>query len=231
MLLFLLVVVVIGSGPSANDISREISTIAKEVHLSSRSSDIKVSRLEGHKNIWQHTKIKRVFDDGKVEFQDGDSVVADLILHCTGFKFHFPFLRTCNMVHVDDNRVGPLYKHVFLPQLAPRLAFLGLAYKQGLLFRMLEYQSKWVALTLAGKILLPSKEEMLADVYKQYREMDENGIPRRNTHSLNYQIEYVDWLAAQVGLCIEDRLKKIFKNNFELRMAHPKDYRDVPVLY
>ncbi|KAJ0448008.1 putative flavin monooxygenase, FAD/NAD(P)-binding domain superfamily [Helianthus annuus] len=122
------VVVVIGSGPSANDISREISTIAKEVHLSSRSSDIKVSRLEGHKNIWQHTKIKRVFDDGKVEFQDGDSVVADLILHCTGFKFHFPFLRTCNMVHVDDNRVGPLYKHVFLPQLAPRLAFLGLAY-------------------------------------------------------------------------------------------------------
>ncbi|KAM0049553.1 putative flavin monooxygenase, FAD/NAD(P)-binding domain superfamily [Helianthus debilis subsp. tardiflorus] len=122
------VVVVIGSGPSANDISREISTIAKEVHLSSRSSDIKASRLEGHKNIWQHTKIKRVFDDGKVEFQDGDSVVADLILHCTGFKFHFPFLRTCNIVHVDDNRVGPLYKHVFLPQLAPRLAFLGLAY-------------------------------------------------------------------------------------------------------
>ncbi|KAJ0636725.1 putative FAD/NAD(P)-binding domain superfamily [Helianthus annuus] len=60
--------------------------------------------------------------------------------------------------------------------------------EQGLLFRMLEYQSKWVALTLAGKILLPSKEEMLADVYKQYREMDENGIPRRNTHSLNYQV-------------------------------------------
>lgn len=30
------------------------------------------------------------------------------------------------MVHVDDNCVGPLYKHVFLPQHAPRLAFIGL---------------------------------------------------------------------------------------------------------
>ncbi|KAI7746877.1 hypothetical protein M8C21_018038, partial [Ambrosia artemisiifolia] len=143
---------------------REISTTAKEVYLSSRSLDVKVSRLEGYKNIWQHTKIKRVFDDGTVEFQDGDSVVAD-----------------------------------------------------------------WVAHTLAGKILLPSKEEMLADVYKHYRELDENGIPKRHTHSLRYQIEYVDWLAAQVGLHVEDRLKKIFKKHFEHRMAHPEDYRDLPV--
>ena len=44
------------------------------------------------------------------------------------YKFHFPFLRTNNIVHVDDNRVGPLYKHVFPPQLAPRLAFVGLTY-------------------------------------------------------------------------------------------------------
>ncbi|KAI3745004.1 hypothetical protein L1987_58104 [Smallanthus sonchifolius] len=224
------VVVVIGSGPSANDISREIATTAKEVHLSSRSSNIKVSKLDGHGNIWQHTKIKRVFNDGTVVFHNGDSIVADNILHCTGYKFHFPFLGTNNMVHVDDNRVGPLYKHVFLPQLAPRLAFIGLTYNQGVHFQMFELQAKWVALALSRKILLPSRKEMLADVYKHYQEMDENGIPKRYTHSLSFQFEYVDWLAAQVGLRVDDRLKKIAKCLFEHWMSRPNDYRDVFVL-
>lgn len=44
------------------------------------------------------------------------------------FKFHFPFPKTNNMVYVDENRVGPLYKHVFPPQLAPRLCFVGLTF-------------------------------------------------------------------------------------------------------
>ncbi|KAL8267707.1 hypothetical protein R6Q59_001505 [Mikania micrantha] len=221
------VVVVIGSGPSAFDISREIATTAKEVHLSSRSSNVKVSMVDGYQNMWQHMKIKRVFDDGTVVFQDDDSIVADVILHCTGYKYHFPFLRTNNMLHVDDNRVEPLYKHVFIPQLAPRLAFVGLAYNQGVLFRMLELQAKWVAFTLSGKIMLPSKEEMLADVYKQYQQMDENGIPKSYTHSLNFQFEYVDWLAAQVGLRVDDRLKEIAINNFQNIKTHPNHYRDV----
>ncbi|KAM0049561.1 putative flavin monooxygenase, FAD/NAD(P)-binding domain superfamily [Helianthus debilis subsp. tardiflorus] len=209
------IVVVIGSGASAFDISREIASTAKEVHLSSRSSDVKVTRLDGYENIWQHMMIKRVFNDRTIEFQDGDSIVADAILHCTGYKFHFPFLRTNNMLHVDDNCVGPLYKHVFLPQLAP-----------GVVFRLIELQAKWVAHALSKKILLPSKDETLADVYKFYQEMDENGIPKRRTHSLSFQFEYVDWLADQVGLHVEDRLKKIIKKLFENWMARPKGYRD-----
>ncbi|KAL8228504.1 hypothetical protein R6Q57_016088 [Mikania cordata] len=184
------VVVVIGSGPSALDISREIATTAKEVHLSSRSSNVKVSMVDGYQNMWQHMKIKRVFDDGTVVFQDDDSIVADVILHCTGYAL-----------------------------------LLGMT--MGILFRMLELQAKWVAFTLSGKIMLPSKEEMLADVYKQYQQMDENGILKSYTHSLNFQFEYVDWLAAQVGLRVDDRLKEIAINNFENIKTHPNGYRDV----
>ncbi|XP_023734510.1 flavin-containing monooxygenase FMO GS-OX5 [Lactuca sativa] len=221
------VVVVIGNGPSALDISREIATLAKEVHLSSRSLNVKVSKLDVFENIWQHSKINRVYDDGTIFFQDGDSIEADIILHCTGYKFHFPFLRTNNIVHVDDNRVGPLYKHVFPPQLAPRLAFVGLTYNQGVHFQMFELQSKWVALALSGKISLPSEDEMLADVHKHYREMEENGNPKRYTHSLGFKLEYLDWLAAQVGLRIDDRLKVICRNLLEQWISHPNDFRDV----
>lgn len=45
------------------------------------------------------------------------------------YKFHFPFLETNGEVTVDDNRVGPLYKHVFPPALAPGLSFVGLPWK------------------------------------------------------------------------------------------------------
>ncbi|XP_076955133.1 flavin-containing monooxygenase FMO GS-OX-like 4 [Bidens hawaiensis] len=224
------VIVVIGSGPSAADISREISTTAKEVHLSSRSSNVKVKRLDEYRNIWQHMKIERVFNNGIVEFQEGDSIVADAIIHCTGYKFCFPFLRANNMVHVDDNRVGPLYKHVFFPRLAPRLAFIGLTYNSGILFRVLELQAKWVALALSKKISSPSKDEMLVDVFKFYKEQDENGLPESHTHSLRFQFEYIDWLANQVGLHVEDRLKKTFTSLFEYYKSHPNDYRDVWVL-
>ncbi|XP_076932072.1 flavin-containing monooxygenase FMO GS-OX3-like [Bidens hawaiensis] len=130
------------------------------------------------------------------------------------------------MARVDDNSIGPLYKHVFVPELEARLAFVGLTYNHGVIFLTVEFQAKWVALSLCGKILLPSKDEMLADVYKFCQEMIEKGIPKRNTHSLGFQLEYVEWLADQVGLHVEDRLKKIVKNLFENWMARPKGYRD-----
>ncbi|KAI3736170.1 hypothetical protein L6452_15704 [Arctium lappa] len=224
------VVIVIGNGFSALDISREIATVAKEVHLSSRSSNVKVSRLDGYENMWQHSKISRVFGDGKVVFQEGQCIEADMILHCTGYKFHFPFLRKIGVVHVDDNRVGPLYKHVFSPQLAPRLAFVGLIYNQGLLFRTFELQSKWIALALSGKISLPSQDEMLINIREYYQEMEENGIPKRYSHSLNFQFEYVDWLAAQVGYEVDDRLKQICKNAYEHLISRPNSSRDTFVL-
>ena len=42
------------------------------------------------------------------------------------YKFSFPFLRTNGIVTVDDNRVGPLYKHVFSPEIGSRLSFVGI---------------------------------------------------------------------------------------------------------
>ncbi|XAR54146.1 hypothetical protein NMG60_11029161 [Bertholletia excelsa] len=210
------VVVMIGDGPSASDISRDVATLAKEVHLSSRSPDVRVSKLTNRSNIWQHSEIDCVYEDGRVSFKDGFSIRAGVILHCTGYKYHFPFLRTNGIVTVEDNRVGPLYKHVFPPMLAPRLSFVGIPYR-ALLFRNAELQSKWVAHILSGKLFLPSKEEMLVDVQKHYQLMDESGIPKRHTHCLHpNEFEYLDWLAAQVGVPpVEDRLKRIYWQVFK----------------
>ncbi|MBA0831638.1 hypothetical protein Goarm_016091 [Gossypium armourianum] len=123
------IVVLIGNGPSATDILREISPLAKQVHLAFRGSDIKLINLKNYDNAWPHSPIECAHEDGKVVFQDGSIVEADVIIHCTGYKFHLPFLKSNGIVTVDDNRVGPLYKHIFPPSLAPWLSFVGLNYR------------------------------------------------------------------------------------------------------
>lgn len=194
------IVVVIGDGPSGLDISRDIATVAKQVHLSTRSSDTEVSKLDNSANLWNHSKIDHVNESGEVIFLDGSSVHADIILHCTGYKYDFPFLETNGIVCVDDNRVGPLYKHVFPPKLSPCLSFVGIPY-QTIIFLMFELQAKWIAQVLFGKVLLPSEEEMLTDVEDHNMHLLVAGIPKHHTHRLHpREIEYIDWLAAQVGM-------------------------------
>ncbi|PIN20862.1 Flavin-containing monooxygenase [Handroanthus impetiginosus] len=211
-----IIVVVIGDGLSAKDISLEISKVAKEVHLSSRSPNIKISKLEYGDNMWQHSEIDHVDENGEVAFKDGASIHADTILHCTGFKYDFPFLKTEGIVAVDDNRVGPLYKHIFPPELAPSLSFVGLTYFPAPhVFLKIDLQAKWIAHVLSGKASLPSEEEMLADVQEYYQTMAEKGIPKHHTHSLHYEFEFSDWLAAQVGLGVDEQARLMHRSYYK----------------
>ncbi|WMV31010.1 hypothetical protein MTR67_024395 [Solanum verrucosum] len=207
------IVVVIGDGPSGHDISRDIATVAKQVHFTTRSSEIEVSKLDNYANLWNQEKIDHVDENGEVTFIDGSSIHADIILHCTGYNYDFPFLETNGIVSVDDeNRaVGPLYKHVFPPKLSPCLSFGGIPY-QAIVFLMFELQAKWIAQVLSGKVLLPTEEEMLADVEDHNRQLEEAGIPKRHTHRLHpTEIEYIDWLAARVEMPpIDDGLTEMY---------------------
>ncbi|MED6199286.1 hypothetical protein PIB30_074539 [Stylosanthes scabra] len=149
------VVVLIGGAASAVDISRDIATVAKEVHIADRSlNENAIGKLPGHDNMWLHSMIDSVHEDGRVVFRDGDAVGADIIVHCTGYKYDFSFLETNGEVSVDDNRVGPLYKHVFPPALAPWLSFVGLPWKW-------DYDN-WIA----DQCGIPGVEEWRMEMYK-----------------------------------------------------------------
>ncbi|KAM0024116.1 putative flavin monooxygenase, FAD/NAD(P)-binding domain superfamily [Helianthus debilis subsp. tardiflorus] len=204
------IVVVIGSGPSAVDISRDIATVAKEVHMSSRSPLVKVAKSDKFNNMWQHSKIDYISKDGWITFQDGFSIDADIILHCTGYKNHLPFLQTNGIVSVEDKRIGPLYKHVSPPQLAPRLSFVGIPEKTLPIF-IIECQSRWIAHALSAKVSLPSKDEMLSEVLKHNEDMKEKGLPEHSTHHLGYQLDYMEWMWAQTGMVIEKNIKDMIE--------------------
>ncbi|XP_057811038.1 flavin-containing monooxygenase FMO GS-OX-like 4 [Salvia miltiorrhiza] len=222
------VVVLIGSAASADDISRDIAKFAKEVHVASRSAQTdKFGKIPGHDNIWLHSMIKSVDREGTVAFHDGDKTIADVILHCTGYKFYFPFLETNNAVTVEDNRVGPLYQHVFPPTLAPWLSFVGLPWKV-VPFPLFELQSKWIAGVLSGRITLESTEEMRADVEAFYSSLEAACIPKRYTHQMGEsQFEYDDWLAAKSGSPpIEEWRKQMYLVTGRRKRSVPETYRD-----
>ncbi|XP_024992812.1 flavin-containing monooxygenase FMO GS-OX5-like [Cynara cardunculus var. scolymus] len=220
------IVVVIGSGPSGVDLSREISTVAKEVHMSSRSPNVKVSKLEKFNNLWQHSKIECINKNGTITFQDGPSVEADIIFHCTGYKFHVPFLKTNGIISVEDEGIGPLYKHIFPPQLAPRLSFVGLP-KKGLTFPIIECQSRWIAQALSRKVSLPSKDEMLCDVKEYYRIIKGNVLLEHDIHSVEFKGDYMDWISAQTGMVVEKRLQEKFTYLIQCFISYSDEYKDL----
>ncbi|KNA15833.1 hypothetical protein SOVF_094660 [Spinacia oleracea] len=202
------VVVLIGLSVSALDISRDIAVSAKEVHITTRSEAAgKLGKFGKHPiydNLWLHSMIEKAHEDGRVSFQDGSEVLANVILHCTGYKQHYPFLHTSGAVSVDDNRVGPLFKHVFPPALAPGLSFVGVP-SFVVPFFLFELQSKWITGILSGRISLPSEEKMMEDIEAFYSKLEVEGVPKRYTHQIHdikklfVPFEYEDWLAAESG--------------------------------
>ncbi|CAA0309968.1 putative flavin monooxygenase, FAD/NAD(P)-binding domain superfamily [Arabidopsis thaliana] len=222
------VVVLIGNSASADDISRDIARVAKEVHVACRSNeaDTYIER-PGYNNLWMHSMIECVHKDGSVVFQNGKTISVDVIMHCTGYKYHFPFLETNGNVTVDDNRVGPLYKDVFSPAFAPWLSFVGIPWKV-VPFPMFELQSKWIAGVLSGRIPLPSKEDMMMEIKTLYSTLDAQGIAKRYTHQMGIsQFEYNSWLASQCGCSeTEEWRKEMYFATGVKKRAHPETYRD-----
>ncbi|WJX60433.1 hypothetical protein P8452_45640 [Trifolium repens] len=224
------VVVLIGGAASAVDISRDVATVAKEVHIAARSvQEDKLGKLPGHDNMWLHSMIESVHEDGTMVFLDGNAVVADFIVHCTGYKFDFPFLETNGVVTVDDNRVGPLYKHVFPPALAPWLSFVGLPWKVAP-FPLFELQSKWIAGVLSNRIALPSAEEMAEDIEAFYSSLEAFGIPKSYTHNMSAgltQWDYNNWIADQCGVpAMEEWRREMYMATSKNRLLRPETYRD-----
>ncbi|KAK3153262.1 hypothetical protein QOZ80_2BG0169920 [Eleusine coracana subsp. coracana] len=219
-------VVVVGLGASGIDIAREISRVAKEVHIASRYCQDRLGKVELYPNTWMHAEIDCVQDDGQVRFAEGPAVPADTILYCTGYRYYFPFLDLDGFT-VDDNRVGPLYKHVFPPKYAPNLSFIGLPSKS-IVFQSFELEAKWVVAVLSGRVTLPSEEDMLAAVLKDYRRMEEAGTPKRHTHVLWPEwVEYFNWLADQVGEPhLEARRYEMYEKAIKCILSLDESYRD-----
>uniref|UniRef100_A0A0D3GLH7 Flavin-containing monooxygenase n=1 Tax=Oryza barthii TaxID=65489 RepID=A0A0D3GLH7_9ORYZ len=181
---------------SGAELALELRRVAKEVHLSTKSTEETITSamsksVARYENLHLRPQVEHLREDGTVVFDDGSFVVADAIIYCTGYNYSFPFLDTNGKVTVDDNRVGPLYEHVFPPELAPSLSFVGIPAKV-LLPVFIEVQARWVAQVLSGRRTLPSQEEMQRAVEELSRGMEAAGLPKRWTHDMFLDLERCD---------------------------------------
>lgn len=101
-----------------------------------------------------------------ITFEDGTVEDFDVMVAATGYQVHLPFLDPA-VVPVIGNRVD-LYRRIFAVD-HPGLYFMGmmnpwLAYSQ-----VFEAQSKTIVQHVAGRLPLPERDEMIADIERLRR--------------------------------------------------------------
>lgn len=144
-------------------------------------------------NIKQFTS-KGILFEGEEEETEVDTVVL-----ATGYEVYFPYLSK-ELVSVDNNKVE-LYKYEFPPNLKHRtLALIGLGQPVGALFPISELQARIFALSMSGKVKLPSTEEMIADIKRKEREMRRRYFSGpRHTIQMDW-VNFMDELAELAGV-------------------------------
>mmetsp|Transcript_7251 Transcript_7251/g.26674 ORF Transcript_7251/g.26674 Transcript_7251/m.26674 type:complete len:188 (-) Transcript_7251:1901-2464(-) len=161
---------------------------------------------------------------------EGGEVLEDIdcIVYCTGYHYRFPFLKDAGAVTVDDNRVAPLYEHLFTPRFGATLSFIGLPFKV-VPFPMMQLQSRWVAQALSGRVILPLEEEMTNACQEFYNKLERDGVPMRYTHRMgDDQFHYNDMISKITNSRpLPAWRKAMYEANSKNKRSRPEEYRDV----
>ncbi|XP_042907876.1 flavin-containing monooxygenase 5 [Parasteatoda tepidariorum] len=154
--------------------------------------------------------IKEFTAKGVIFEGENEEIAVDEVVLATGYKIYFPYLSK-DIVWVEDNQVE-LFKFAFPPKLKHQtLVLIGLGQPVGPLMPISELQSRVFALHMAGKINLPSEEEMMRDVRRKDREMKKRYFSGpRHTIQVDW-INYMDELADLAG--VKPDLTSMFFND------------------
>lgn len=231
-------ILLIGAGVSSLDIAKESSQYARHIYQSSRGGALDLpatllpenaSRVAGIKELRLGTTKTGSEESGlqpapaTIVLEDGQELTdVHTVVLCTGYITSYPFL---SHLHADDKSadeadefvlvtrdgemVHNLHKDIFYIE-DPSLAFVGTPYHIAT-FSLFDFQAQVVARVLAGKALLPSKDQMR----RKYQERVKAKGLGRNFHSLrgpneeqDYVVDLVQWVndsAAELG--IEDNMQ------------------------
>ena len=154
-------ILVIGGSYSAQDLALQtIKYGAAKVICSST----KPMALKWPKGIEERAIVQK-FDNNTAYFKDGSSAEIDVVLFCTGYQLHFPFL-------ADDLRLKSelsfypdnLYKGmVWMKGGNGKLLYIGVQ-NQRYTFPMFEAQAFWICKYITGGVMFPNRQNMQKDI-------------------------------------------------------------------
>lgn len=183
-------ILIIGTSYSAEDIGSQCWKYgAKSITVSYRTAPMGY----GWPGNWQEVPLLTHVDGNTAHFKDGTSKDVDAVILCTGYKHHFPFLpeslrlKTTNRLATAD-----LYKGVaYVPE--PDLFYIGMQ-DQWFTFNMFDAQAWWARDVIMGRIALPDRAAMEADVAERIAREDAGSD---DYDAIWYQGDYVKELIAE----------------------------------
>lgn len=162
------------------------------------------------KNVSQKPGIKYLTAN-QVVLENDEVVEVDVLLLCTGYRYDFPFLTEECKLHIEDERLTPLYKHLIHTD-HPSLSFIGIP-KTICPFPLFDIQIRFVLSALSGKMKLPTKEEMENDIEQDFKKRLNFGFPPRKAHHMGtLQWAYNDNLAE---MCEEKPIPHVVQKLYD----------------
>lgn len=153
-------ILIIGTSYSAEDIGSQCWKYGcKSVTVSHRTAAMGYDWPDN----WAEVPLLTHIDGSIAHFKDGTSKQVDAVILCTGYLHHFPFLpddlrlKTANRLATADLYKGVAYVH------NPNLMFIGMQ-DQWFTFNMFDAQAWWARDVIMGRIAVPNKAAMQADV-------------------------------------------------------------------
>lgn len=215
-----------GTAASGADISREISSVAKEVHWCGNAFANQRPGTRLPSNVLAYPTPIRFENDGTLSFPDGTNIEIDVFMFCTGYHYDFPFLAD-DIVKVQDNWVYPLYLDI-VPPSHPTMGFIGIPYLI-VPFPLFQIQAKWFAAVLDERVTLPPVTDMIDAIEAHRRALGDQGLLQRHFHKLgDNQPAYYNKLAAQCGEPpLPAWFSELAKEAQESRLANPGKFRDM----
>jgi trimethylamine monooxygenase len=153
-------ILIVGTSYSAEDIGSQCWKYgAKSITVSHRTAAMGYDWPEN----WAEVPLLTHVDGNTAHFKDGTSRDVDAVILCTGYKHHFPFmpddlrLKTANRLATADLYKGVAYVN------EPDLFYIGMQ-DQWFTFNMFDAQAWWIRDAVMGRIEMPDRAAMEADV-------------------------------------------------------------------
>jgi trimethylamine monooxygenase len=176
----------IGNSYSAEDIALQCNKYGVEdISLSYRTNPTNFNWPKGIREIPQLLE----YEDGYFHFVDGTKDTFDVVMFCTGYHHHFPYLTDDLQLENPKNLlfVDGLYKMVVLNK-NPRVMYIGMT-DQYYTFTMFDAQAFYARDYIMGKIEIEPDEKKRAEEIKR---RGEKFAQCKSAHDeIDYQRDYV----------------------------------------
>ncbi|PPR40579.1 MAG: Ferredoxin--NADP reductase [Alphaproteobacteria bacterium MarineAlpha5_Bin12] len=182
-------IVVLGSSYSAEDVALQCYKYgAKSVTIGYRNNPMGFKWPEGMKEVHHLDKL----DGKKAIFKDGHLQETDVLILCSGYLHHFPFLEESLKLKTHNRLYPPnLYKGVVW-QDNHKLMYLGMQ-DQFHTFNMFDCQAWYARDVIMGKIKMPDSKEIEKNIKEWISKEEKLEDP---IQMIDFQTEYTKELYA-----------------------------------